>query len=67
MIRIATVTVAVLAVLGLFSQRTVSAGLSNPGDISIIGFQSDNPDSVSFVVWQDVAIGDSIDFWDHGL
>lgn len=37
------------------------------GDISIVGFRSDNPDAFSFVTWVDIAPSTSLQFWDKGF
>ena len=39
----------------------------NPGDIAIIGYQADNPDTISFVALVDIPEGEEIFFTDNGV
>ena len=38
-----------------------------PGDITIIGFRSDNDDAISFVTWKAISAGTSVYFTDAGF
>lgn len=37
------------------------------GDLSIIGFNSENPDQITFVLWEDITSGTQIYFGDNGF
>lgn len=42
------------------------SSLISPGDISLLGFRSDNPDSFAFVLWTAVDDATRLDFFDSG-
>ena len=56
---------ALLLMLGL-TAGAVQAGLVT-GDITLLGFRSDNDDGLSFVTWTNISAGTSIYFTDSGF
>lgn len=44
----------------------VAGSLISAGDLTILGYRSDNPDAFAFVTWVDLDSTTSINFWDSG-
>lgn len=65
MIRSVSAVTCFVALVCLGTPSAYSAVVA--GDIAIIGFRSDNPDGLTFVVLNSIDDGESINFWDSGF